>query len=152
MSGGEVQSAPAAGRPARVVMLKSASWVILVLLLAFAAAWLIKSIQCNSALRERAQRSAQNIADAIAAFGSEDIEARNYEGLQSYSDELVRSRPIAFVAIIDSRGRIVVHTNREFLGKRPRDLRSSGDVVDASSRATGLSQQSSTVIVGVRLR
>lgn len=152
MSDEQVQSAPAAGRPARVVKLKSASWVILVLLLAFAAAWLIKSIQCDSALRERAKQSAQNIADAIAAFGNEDIEARSYQDLQAYSDQLVRSRPIAFVAIVDSRGRVVVHTNREFLRKRPSDLRIAGDVVDASSRSTGLSQQTSTVMVGVRLK
>jgi sensor histidine kinase regulating citrate/malate metabolism len=151
MSNEETQSTPAA-RPPRMIRLKVAAWIVIVLIVALVVVWLAKTMECRGALEAQAKRSAQNLATAIAAFGNRDIRARSYSDLQIYSDDLVPNKPIAFIAIIDSRGRVVVHTNREFLGKRASDLPPPRGVAEASAKVMGVTQQAGTVLVGVRLK
>lgn len=150
MSDQEVQSSQAA-RPPKMIRLKVAAWTVLVLVAVLAVVWFGKSIVCAGAVRAKAEDAAQGIAGAIAAFGNEDIVARDYRSLQAYSDNLVRHRPIASVAIVDSRDRVVVHTNREFLGRSARDLTKTSGVVEASAQVMDLTKQAGTVVVGVRI-
>ena len=152
MSTGEVQPAAGPASQPRMIRLKWAMWIAVVLVLALVVLWAVKSIQCNGALKTQAEQSAQNLASAIAAFANKDIVARNYRDLQDYSDNLVRNKPIAFIAIIDSRDRVVVHTNREFLGKRVDDLAGTSGVVEASVPVMDITKQAGTVRVGLRLK
>lgn len=151
MSDQQAQSTPAARQP-RMVRLKVAGWLVLVLVAAALVAWSVKSWMCDRAVRLQAQELAGSLATAIAAFGNEDIIGRDYRQLQRYSDDLVRRKPVAYVAIADSRGRVVVHTNREFLGRDIEDAAEDGGLVRGSARVMDVTKQVGTVMVGVRPR
>jgi sensor histidine kinase regulating citrate/malate metabolism len=151
MSNEEMQP-QANARPARTIRLKIAAWAIVVLIAALLISWSVKSMLCDAALRDRAEDSARGIASAIAAFGNRDVVSRSYKDLQRYSDDLVRDRRIAFVAIADMRGRVVVHTDRGLLGKQIDELPKPSGVVDARSRVMDVTRQAGTVVVGVRTK
>jgi sensor histidine kinase regulating citrate/malate metabolism len=134
-----------------MLRLKVAAWVIGVLILSLIVVWFAKSIVCRSALDAQAAQYAESLARSIAAFGNKDFAARNYSDLQNYSDDLVRRKPVAFVAMLDRRGRVVVHTNRAYLGKNAADLTPPAGVNVESAMIMGVTDQVGTAMVGVRL-
>ena len=90
------QTQPAStGRPPRMIRLKVAMWMVLVLALALVIVWLVQRTMCDFALKAQSQQSARNLASTIATFANEDIRDRNYNDLQDYCDHLVRNDPIS---------------------------------------------------------
>lgn len=150
MSNEERPAEPA--RTPRMIRLKVALWVVVVLIIAAAAIWGWKSLVCSSALYDRTEQFARTLATAIAAFGNKDVAAKNYSDLQRYSDDLVQQKLVSFVAIVDSRGRVVVHTNRAYLGRSAKDLTTPSGVVEGSAKVMGVTQQVGTVLVGLKVK
>jgi sensor histidine kinase regulating citrate/malate metabolism len=135
-----------------MIRLKVAMWMVLVLALALVIVWLVQRTMCDFALKAQSQQSARNLASTIATFANEDIRDRNYNDLQDYCDHLVRNDPIAFIAVVDAGGRVVVHTNRDFLGKKSEEIVQAAGVSEASIPVMYLTKRLGTVAVGVRTR
>lgn len=139
-------------RPARTVRLKSAFYFCVFLVLVFLVVHTVNSRNCRLEMKRQAEACARSIAGSVAVFANKLIVDRNYRDLQERCDELVQGSNIAYIAVGDSKGRIVVHTNREYLGRNKDDLKTPAGVVEASQSAMDLTKQVGTVYVGVRLR
>lgn len=152
MSNEETQKPTENARPPKMIKFKIAAWGLVVAVLALVLVWGVMSLKCNSILRTQAEVAATDVATAISAFGAKDILARNYQDLASYADHLVGNQHIAFVAVIDAQDKVVVHTNREFVGKEASELSPVRGAIEASVPVMDLTKQSGEVRVGVRLQ
>ncbi len=139
-------------RPGRMVRLKSAFYFSLVLILVFLVVVWVNSARCRAEMRAQAESCARAVAGSIAVFGNKLIVSRDYRELQERCDELVQGSRIAYIAISDAKGRIVVHTNREHLGRDARDIKASAGVIESSQSAMDLTKRVGRVYVGVRLQ
>ena len=84
---------------------------IVIILIAWGATWGWKSIECGRQVKGRTTELAQDTAHAIAVFGSKQIIAGNWGDLQSFADDLVKEKPLAYVAIVNTKGVVFVSTN-----------------------------------------
>ncbi len=122
------------------------------------AAWLWQlserdkiSADFDQYLRESASQSAEMVGRAIATFGNKEIVAGNWDTVQEYADDLVRTRSVAYVAILNREGIAVVHTNRSFKGIKFHDPGKTGNAAHASVAVMNLTRQVATVHVGVNI-
>ncbi|MGB9587216.1 MAG: hypothetical protein ACPL7O_03465, partial [Armatimonadota bacterium] len=88
--------------------------------------------------------------NAVATFGSERIAEKDWSELQTYADATVRNRVVAYIAIVDSKGIAVVHTDRSLLEQEFSQPREKA-VVSASAPVALDSDQAATVWVGIRI-
>lgn len=132
---------------------KGRKWILIfigVLILAVLIGWAWQSYKFGRSMRHFAEGCAQSLANGIAMFGSERIANKDWSELQSYADTTVRNHVVAYIAIVDSRGAAVVHTDRSLLDQeiiRPRER----GVVSASAPVALDSNQAATVWVGIRI-
>ncbi|MEN6584199.1 MAG: hypothetical protein ABFD54_17275 [Armatimonadota bacterium] len=147
------------GNDGKKVGLKWLVIAVVVVALLGAAAWWWQSSECSRLsdqrdkdIRASAERSAQTVARTIATFGNRQIIADNWEALQRYADDLVKAKSVAYVAILNSEGVAVVHTNRSFKGsKLAAPPKGGGAVAHASVPAMNLTKQVATVRVGINV-
>ena len=127
------------------------AWLILVaiVILAWAVTWGMKSIQCSREIRSRTSELAQDTAHATAVFGSKQIIAGNWGDLQSYAEDLVGEKPLSYVAIVNTQGIAVVHTNAGLRDKPFEAPMNSSRMVSASVPVMNLTKQAATVWIGV---
>ncbi len=114
------QTQPAStGRPPRMIRLKVAMWMVLVLALALVIVWLVQRTMCDFALKAQSQQSARNLASTIATFANEDIRDRNYNDLRTTVTTCAND-PIAFIAGVDAGG--VLWCTRTATSGRSREI------------------------------
>ena len=126
-------------------------WLIFlaIIIIAWAVTWGWKSVECSRQIRARTSELAQDTAHAIAVFGSKQIIAGNWGDLQTFADDLVREKPLAYVAIVNTEGVAVVHTNAGFRNKPFAEPKNTRNMVNASVPVMNLTKQAATVWVGV---
>ena len=116
-------------------------WVLILLgvvVVAGLVLWALKALECGriaadcrERLRESTAQCAEDVARAIAVVGNRQIVDARFESLQDYADNLVRHKPIAYIAIVDVSGKAVVHTDRKLLGKPWKAPEQDGKTVTA---------------------
>jgi len=132
---------------------KGRRWILVligVLLLAVLIGWAWQSYKFGRSMRDLAKGSAESLANAVATFGSERIAEKDWSELQSYADATVRNHAVAYIAIVDSQGTAVVHTDRSLLEQEFSQPRERA-VVSASAPVTLDSNQAVTVWIGIRI-
>ena len=139
----------------------SLRWTLILLgivVLAGVILWAIKALECGSiasrcdqTVRNCTAQAAENMARAIAVVGNQQIADEKYESLQEYADELVKDKAVAYIAIVDTRGRAVVHTDRSLLRKKWREPKEGPGVVPVSVPVMRFTKQVATVHVGMKL-
>lgn len=148
----EQSSGAERARTGRMVRLKSAFYFFAVLVIVFLAVLLVNSRNCRREMNAQALASARSLAASVAIFGNRLIVDRSYSDLQDRCDELVQGSNIAYVAVSDAGGQIVVHTNREFRGRNKDDITPPAGVAWASQSVMSRTKQVGTVYVGIRLK
>jgi len=126
------------------------AWLIFlaIIIVAWFVTWAWKSVECGRQVRTRTTELAQDTAHATAVFGGKQIIAGNWGDLQSFAEDLVKEKPLAYVAIVNAKGVAIVHTDASLRDKpfaEPKDTRS---VVNASVPVMNLTTQEATVWVG----
>lgn len=132
---------------------KGRKWILVligVLILAVLIGWAWQSYKFGRSMRDLAKGSAESLANAVATFGSERIAEKDWSELQSYADATVRNHVVAYIAIVDSQGTAVVHTDRSLLEQKFSQPRERA-VVSASAPVAQDSNQAVTVWVGIRI-
>ncbi|OFX14260.1 MAG: hypothetical protein A2Z18_04365 [Armatimonadetes bacterium RBG_16_58_9] len=121
--------------------------------------WAIKAVECGSIandcrrdIRTCTSRAAGNMARAIAVVGNRQIVEKDYGNLRDYFDTLAKGDSVSYIAIVDSGGRAVVHTDRSVLGKRWSKPEENEGEVTASADVMDFTDQVATVYVGMRVR
>ena len=130
-----------------------------VIIIASAILWAIKAVECGSiagsaqeSLTTCASRAAQNMARAIAVVGNRQIVDEEYDKVQDYADSLVKDASVDYIAIVNSSGEAVVHTNRGLLGGRWTEPKSDSGIVTADARVMDFTDQVATVYVGMTVQ
>ncbi|HET6457040.1 MAG TPA: hypothetical protein VFI02_21790 [Armatimonadota bacterium] len=128
-------------------------WLIffVIIILAFGAMWGWKSIECGRQIRDRTTELAQDTAHAISVFGSKQIIAGNWGDLQSFAEDLVKEKPLAYVAIVNAKGVAVVHTNASLRDQPFAEPKNTRSMVNASVPVMNLTKQAATVWVGANI-
>ena len=128
-------------------------WLIFlaIIIIAWAVTWGWKSVECSRQIRTRTTELAQDTAHAISVFGSKQIIAGNWGDLQSFADDLVREKPLAYVAIVNAKGVAVVHTNRSLRDQPFAEPKNTRSTVNASVPVMNLTKQAATVWVGAKI-
>ena len=128
-------------------------WLIFlaIIIIAWAVTWGWKSVECSRQIRTRTTELAQDTAHAISVFGSKQIIAGNWGDLQSFADDLVREKPLAYVAIVNAKGVAVVHTNRSLRDQPFAEPKNTRSMVNASVPVMNLTKQAATVWVGANI-
>ena len=139
----------------RSISVKAALILIAIVAVAGLAAYLAKSLEtrrikseADQALAYQTQKMAENLAQAIALFATRDIAEDNLSLVQDYSDELVRAKEILYIAVVDTEGTAVVHTDRSLRDQQFREP--DDDSVDRQAAVVPLNRQVATVYVGIR--
>jgi hypothetical protein len=109
------------------------------------------SEQYDQSLRESAFQSAEMVGRAIGTFGNKQIVAGDWGVLQEYADELVKVKPVPYVAILNREGVANVHTDRSFRGGKFREPEKTDNAVHASIPVMSLTRQVATIRVGVNV-
>ena len=125
-------------------------WLIFlaIIVIAWLVTWAWKSVECGRQVKTRTTELAQDTAHATAVFGGKQIIAGNWGDLQDFAEDLVKEKPLAYVAIVNPEGVAVVHTNASLRGKpfaEPKDTRRT---VNASVPVMNLTKRAATVWVG----
>ena len=136
-------------------------WTLILLglvVIAGAILWAIKAVECGaiaqnsrSELAACANRAAENMARAVAVVGNRQIVEEDYGKLQDYADSLARGKSVDYIAIVDSSGKTVVHTNRSLLGGQWTEPENASGVVTGSAKAMDFTDQVATVYVGMSM-
>ena len=128
-------------------------WLIFlaIIIIAWAVTWGWKSVECSRQIRTRTTELAQDTAHAISVFGSKQIIAGNWGDLQSFADDLVREKPLAYVAIVNAKGVAVVHTNASLRDQPFAEPKNTRRMVNASVPVMNLTKQAATVWVGANI-
>ena len=128
-------------------------WLIFIaiILMAWGGTYGWKSIQCGRQVRDRTDQLAQSTAHAIAVFGSTQVIAGDWGELQRYADDLVKEKPLAYVAIVNARGIAVVHTDGSFRGQRFEKPKTTRQFANASVPVMNLTKKEATVWVGANV-
>ena len=129
-------------------------WLIFlaIIIVAWFVTWAWKSVECNRQIRARTSELAQDTAHAIAVFGGKQIIAGNWGDLQTFADDLVSEKPLAYVAIVNTKGVAVVHTNASLRVQPFEEPKNTRRVVNASVPVMNLTKQAATVWVGANTR
>lgn len=140
------------------ITLRSTLITVAVVAVAGLIFWGIKALECSSiaskcdqSIEKCTAQAAQNMAATIAVVGNQQIADEKWESLQECADDLAGQKPVAYIAIVDPRGRAAVHTDRSLLRKKWREPDEPG-VVSASVPAMRFTEQVGTVHVGMKLR
>ena len=125
-------------------------WLIFlaIILIAWFVTWAWKSVEYGRQIRLCTSELAQDTAHATAVFGSKQIIAGNWGDLQSFAEDLVKEKPLSYVAIVDTKGVAVVHTNASFHNKPFAEPKNTRGTVNASVPVMNLTRQAATVWVG----
>ena len=128
-------------------------WLIFlaIIIIAWGVTWGWKSVECGRQIRTRTTELAQDTAHAISVFGSKQIIAGNWGDLQSFAEDLVKEKPLAYVAIVNTKGVAVVHTNRSLRDQSFEEPRNTRSTVNASVPVMNLTKQAATVWVGANI-
>jgi sensor histidine kinase regulating citrate/malate metabolism len=138
--------------PAQLVE-KSRNWNLIlvgILVLGILVCWMWQSYKHGRILRAFAVQSATALARTVETLASEEIASEDWDELQKHADRVVSSRPMAFVAIVNSDGISIVHTDRSLLGQKFEKPKLK-EIVCASSPVAVGGGQRAVVWVGVRI-
>ncbi|MFQ3548927.1 MAG: hypothetical protein SNJ70_04190 [Armatimonadota bacterium] len=102
----------------------------------------------NKQIIEISTQSAENMARSIAVVGNEYLLDENYEQMQRYVDDLVKTSNIAYIAVLDKKNIAKVHTNRNDIGKKLDDLNKDKNMIHVSVPVMSFTEQIGIVAIG----
>lgn len=102
-------------------LLYVSGFLILVFLIAYGLlSWKMHVLKndAKQAVMDQIRLRAETVAHTIAVTSRQDVLNANYKDLQTYFADVVGQRDISYIAVVNTQGVAVVHTDAKFRGKK----------------------------------